>query len=114
MSTPRTLTRIIAGALLSGGVAVAGLGLTAGTAQANTGPHRWCPGQSKNAPTGPGADLLWDWSVCHTYYFVDYGKGNVRHGYAPDEETSIWDGDNPPAPNPPPLCIPFVNCLPGL
>jgi hypothetical protein len=42
-----TLKRIIAGTLLSGGVAVAGLGLAAGAAQAQPGPAplgRWCPG----------------------------------------------------------------------
>jgi hypothetical protein len=40
------LKRIIAGALLSGTVAVAGFGLAAGTAQANTrAPYQWCPGQ---------------------------------------------------------------------
>jgi hypothetical protein len=35
MNTPRALKRIIAGTLLSGGVAVAGLARAAGTAQAN-------------------------------------------------------------------------------
>jgi hypothetical protein len=46
MNTDCTLKRIMAGALLSG-VAVAGLGLAAGTAQALPGPaprYMWCPG----------------------------------------------------------------------
>jgi hypothetical protein len=43
MNTRRNLKRIIAGGLLSGGVAVAGFGLGAGTAQADSG--QWCPGQ---------------------------------------------------------------------
>ena len=43
MSTSPTMKRIIAGALLSGGVAVAGLGLAA---PAQAGPSYWhyCPG----------------------------------------------------------------------
>jgi hypothetical protein len=35
MNTDCTMSRIIAGALLTGGIAVAGLGLAAGAAQAN-------------------------------------------------------------------------------
>ena len=31
-------------------------------------------------------------NVCHTYYYVPWGKGNV--GY------NSWDGPNPPAPRP--------------
>jgi hypothetical protein len=75
MNTPHTLTRIIAGALLSGGVAITGFGLAAGTAQAEPGfaPQvYWCPDQS------------WDpaW-------------GENKH---PNE---CWDTDRPP-PGPPP------------
>ena len=56
MNIPHSLTLIIAGALISGGVAVAGFGLIAGAAQADPdhcstrtgcykGPGmRWCPG----------------------------------------------------------------------
>jgi hypothetical protein len=46
MNTPHYLKRIIAGAVLSGSLAVTAVGLAAGTAQANTrGPYQWCPGQ---------------------------------------------------------------------
>jgi hypothetical protein len=45
--------RVIAGALLSGGIAVAGLGLGSGTAKATAGPFTWCPGQSMDPPAGP-------------------------------------------------------------
>ena len=31
--------------------------------------------------------LNWDWNVCHTYYFLWPGMGNVSN--------MIWDGDNP-------------------
>ncbi len=44
MNTTHALRRIIGGALLSGGVAVTGLGLAAGTAHATGGPYEWCPG----------------------------------------------------------------------
>jgi hypothetical protein len=50
MTTPHTVTRIIAGGLVSGGVVAAGFWLAAGTAQANPpgcGQYSacWCPGQ---------------------------------------------------------------------
>jgi hypothetical protein len=114
MNTPHNLKRIIAGALLSGGVAVAGLGLGAGTAQAlPDGPYTWCPGQPRNAhmppggqpgPASPGPSVEWDWNVCHSFWIVSWGEGNVD---GPDR--SLWDGDNPPAPIPQPWTP-----LPGL
>jgi hypothetical protein len=50
MNATHNLKRIIAGMLLSGGVAVTGLGLAAGTAQATCNGVGicsivWCPGQ---------------------------------------------------------------------
>ena len=129
MNTDRTMKRIMAGALLSGGIAVAGLAATSGTAQAAPdycgpqvngicyGPVRWCPGDpmwplTQNHVADP---IRWDMNACHSYYHVASGTGNVN--------SSIWEGPNPPpppAPNPPPPpgppppCIAFVNCLPGL
>ena len=116
--------RIIAGVLLSGAVAVAGVGLGAGTAEAQPGvpipaddggwgpPHHWCPGQqpvpqSGNNITDP---IKWDWNVCHTYYFVWMGMGNVSN--------VVWDGDNPPPKPGPPTglyCDPvtLTNCRIG-
>lgn len=44
MNTPHNLKRIIGGALLSGGIAVADLGMAAGTAQAHPGPVPLHPG----------------------------------------------------------------------
>ncbi len=59
---------IIAAALVSGGIAVAGLGLAAGTAQAASGiapQAHWCPGDPvQQLPHG------WDQSVCHDYYWT--------------------------------------------
>lgn len=116
MNTPHSLKRMIGGALILGGAAVAGLGLAAGTAQAHPGPvplypgplqtdngdwgppHHWCPGQplpdTGNRVTDP---LNWDMTICHTYYYVWPGMGNVTK--------AIWDGDNPPPKPPPPLGI---------
>ncbi len=113
MNTSQNLKRIIGGALFSGGLAVAGLGLAVGTAQAQPGPaplypgpfatdngdwgpaHHWCPGQplpdTGNSVTDP---LRWDMTICHTYYYT-YPYGNVAK--------TIWDGDNPPPKPPPPI-----------
>ena len=101
--------------LLSG--SVAGV-LSAGTAQAMPGPvplshgpvhaddgdwgppHRWCPGQSLwitgNHNNNP---VIWDNNICHTYYIVNFGMGNVAQ--------NIWDGPNPPPKPPPPPGLNF-------
>jgi hypothetical protein len=89
--------RVIAGALVSGAVALAGLGLGGGTAQADvqpTGPLTWCPGDPP-VPTGNIRvnPVIWDNNVCHTYYYVYHGQGNVAQ--------NIWEGRNPPGPPPP-------------
>ena len=104
MNTTRTVKRIIAGALLSGCVAVGGLGLTTGTAQADNdhcstrsgcykGPGmRWCPGDY----VWPGLRATgWDLSVCHVYH-EECPPG--YYGGCPD---SIAEG-----PGPPPLPVP--------
>ena len=42
------------------------------------GPCRWCPGdppvQTGNHVTNP---VVWDETVCHTYWYVYFGQGNV-------------------------------------
>lgn len=106
MDAVHNVKRIVAGALLSGGVAVAGMALAAGTAHADWyGPHQWCPGQSMNLPTGPGKDWVWDMNVCHTWYSVGYAQGNVPSSYG--APSYIWDGDNPPPRPPPPGPLPL-------
>jgi hypothetical protein len=103
--------------LLAGGLGVATLGVTGGTAEARPGPVpldgcsygqgpcHWCPGQplppTGNHVTNP---VIWDNNICHAYYYVYFGQGNVAQ--------NIWDGENPPAPPPPapPALINKDNC----
>lgn len=47
------------------------------------------------APTGRGADKLWDMNVCHTWYFVKMGYGNVQ-STAVGVPSNVFDGENPP------------------
>jgi hypothetical protein len=95
-----TIKRIIVGALLSGGVAAAGLGLGEGTAAAQNPPvGTWCPGQP--TPAGP---MGWDPNVCHTFWYVPFGKGNVPlfdlKGNPMD--SYVWADSPPPPMGPPP------------
>jgi hypothetical protein len=100
-------------ALMSFGVAIAGLGLGQGTAQAlpggpvplgswpgcpednPSGPCLWCPGdppvQTGNLRVNP---VIWDNNVCHKYWYVYHGQGNVAQ--------NIFEGEFPPPPPPPP------------
>jgi hypothetical protein len=90
-------------------------GLGAGVAQADDNgwgpPKHWCPGEAApmtgNHVTDP---LNWDWNICHTYYILYPGMGNVSHMF--------WDGDNPPPKPPPPTGLycdmpSFTNCRIG-
>jgi hypothetical protein len=115
------MTRRIAGLattlLVSGGLGLAGLGPGAGTAQATCspgaavvngmcyGPNHWCPGQSLYVSQGgPNRDVNWDMNICHTWYWVADGEGNVS--------PQVWDGDNPPPPPAPPAPAPPPPPLP--
>jgi hypothetical protein len=129
MDVTHNLKKITIGALVSGAVAVAGVALAAGTAQADPqspGPFQWCPGQplpgdhlgaivipSRNINIPPkDITVVWNNSVCHTYWATPFARGNVRLN---DGSTSnIWDGPDPP-PYFQPVCVPFVppvNCRP--
>ena len=125
MDITYNLRQITTGALVLGAVAVASLGLAIATAQADPqspGPFQWCPGQplpGTHAASVPGVNVkipathvVWDNSVCHTYWQTPYGRGNVPMGDGPVSE--IWDGPDPP-PYFEPVCAPFVppiNCRP--
>jgi hypothetical protein len=56
-----------------------------------SGPCRWCPGdppvQTGNLRVNP---VIWDANVCHTYWYVYSGQGNVAQ--------SIFEEDAPPPP----------------
>lgn len=103
-----------AAALVAAGLGCTGLVGSDAVAKADDGdwgpPHHWCPGELPLPATGNHITdpLNWDWNVCHTYYFVWGGMGNVSNG--------IWDGENPPPKPPPPMglyCDPvgfFQNC----
>jgi hypothetical protein len=87
-----TLKKAAAGALLSGCLGLAAVGLGTGTAHAD-GAHHWCPGDKKTYPYVVNDGMDWDWTVCHTWWPVNYGWGNMTiHGFP----ASVWDGDNPP------------------
>jgi hypothetical protein len=95
MNTTHKRKRIIAGALMSAGVAIAGMALSAGIAEAFPpgGPNTWCPGDPP-VPTGNIRvnPVVWDNNICHEYWYVYHGQGNVAQ--------NIWDGPNPPGPPP--------------
>jgi hypothetical protein len=82
--------KAIAGALLTIGAMTAGVVLASGMPR----PWTWCPGQdmtgldTDTGRGGPGPLVQWDMSQCHTWYYVNWGYGNVT--------PSVWDGPNPP------------------
>lgn len=100
---------------VAAGAAAAGLALGAGAAQADTftpPPNNWCPGQAL-----PFNNIQWDMSVCHTWYIVPFGKGNVRMVDLKGNPLDSFIADGPPpvltaAPPPPgkppgtPFCSP--------
>jgi hypothetical protein len=50
-----------------------------------------------------GVSYSWDMNVCHTWYNLSYGYGNVPilvNGAPTLSGSSAWDGDNPPGDNP--------------
>lgn len=84
MDSTKNLKRITTGALVSGAVAVASLGLATGIAHA--GANRWCPGDpppqvSATAPNGHTISVpvhpAWDLNVCHDWVAT---AGHVMEG----------------------------------
>jgi hypothetical protein len=103
MITTKNMKKMAGMAMLSGSLGLAALGLGAGTAQADSGPFHWCPGDPMQYPqpaphsgdqAGPGVYYNWDMNVCHTWYWVAHEKGNVP--YQGSLPSGVWDGDNPP------------------
>jgi hypothetical protein len=109
MKISRTFKRVIAGVLLTGGIAVGGVP-HAGIAQAHK-PHNWCPGDPMTYPVGPGPAYSWDMNICHTWFWVRNGKGNVPFkGQLP---SSLWDGEVPPPDSDPPCGTDMFTGIPG-
>ncbi|MEV3900998.1 hypothetical protein AB0K11_01620 [Mycobacterium sp. NPDC050551] len=102
MHTTKMMAHTVAVAVISGAIAAAGLGLGAGFAAAENPTGTWCPGQP--VPLGPLADFGWDDNVCHDYWYVPFGEGNVPITNIPTGEpvkSHIWIG-SPPGRTPPP------------
>ena len=110
------ISRLATTVAVSGGLAMAGLGLAAGAAQADPNQavgYNWCPGEAL-----PFSNIQWDMGVCHTYYMVPFGQGNVRmvdlqgnpldSFIAADVPPPVFAPPPPPAPLPPgtPFCSP--------
>jgi len=106
----RLLVGLATTVLVSGGLGLPASAPVSGIAQAGTGvPHHWCPGDSD--PTAPTPVYNWDWNICHTYYWVKSGQGNVPYnGRLP---SNLWDGDNPPPDSTPPCGTDLFTGRPG-
>ena len=110
------MTRIsrYAALALAAGAAVAGIGAGIGQAQPFTPQGtRWCPDEAL-----PFSNIQWDMSVCHTWYIVPFGQGNVQMVDLKGNplESFIYAGDTPPvltpvapAPSGPPPGTPFCS-----
>jgi hypothetical protein len=96
------MSRLTTAVVVSGGLGLAGLGLGAGIAPAQPAGYTWCPGQPL-----PSQGLGWDMHVCHTFYTVPFGTGNVPmvdvNGNPLD--SYMW-ADSPPPPLGPPPPLP--------
>ena len=70
------------------------------------GPCRWCPDdppvQTGNLRVNP---VVWDQSVCHTYWYVLPGQGNVANNIS---EGAV---PPPPPPSPPALITTYEDCV---
>jgi hypothetical protein len=111
MDTQCTLRRIMAGALVTGSISAAGMGLASGIAEAGTGfPHHWCPGDHDS--TAPTSLYQWDWNICHTYYWTKGGQGNVPFEGSL-QRSNLWDGDNPPPDSSPGCGTDMFTGIPG-
>jgi hypothetical protein len=115
MDTVHPLRRVVASALIAGGVAMTGVGLAAGVANADAdrcstragcyhGPGmRWCPGDY----VWPGLRATgWDLNTCHVYH------EQCPPGYYGGCPDNIVEG--PPPPPPPPVFRTRDECLRAL
>jgi hypothetical protein len=108
------MKKSVAGALLAGSLALTGAGLATGVAQADPfspQAHSWCPGQGL-----PDRGVEWNMAVCHTWYIVPVGQGNVRIAGTTAGSYMLADVPapvfNPPPPPPPKPEPPHPFCTP--
>jgi hypothetical protein len=104
-------------ALVSGGLGLAGLGLTAGTAHADA-VYTWCPGMNAFYPQDMQklAQLPGGLSVCQHWY-TDAAGNFVAGDPGPGKPPLPAPGPPPPPPppaNPAVQCAGAPICLPGL
>jgi len=106
--------RLMTTAAATAAMGLAGLGVSAGMAAAQPGTatvNQWCPGQGL-----PFQEIRWDMNVCHNWFMVPFGKGNVSMVY-PDgtKADSFISADiappllTPSAPQPLPPGTPFCS-----
>jgi hypothetical protein len=107
------MKKALAAALLAGAI-VTGTGLATGIAQADPfspQAHSWCPGQGL-----PFRGLEWNMGVCHVWYTVPVGQGNVRFAGSTNGSFVLADVPapvfNPPPPPPPAPEPPHPFCTP--
>lgn len=94
-----TAAKIVIASALLAGAAVSGIGPAQAqpVAPGASGPYHWCPGDRwgvlhpDTGRGGPPMGTNWDMSVCHTWWGVVSGHGNVG--------PSVWDGPDPPPPD---------------
>jgi hypothetical protein len=109
--------------IVSGGLGLAGLALTAATAHADNpfwGPSysggncppgvgsctHWCPGD----PPIPGSQVLsWDWNICHDWYWNSEGIVDIDANTVYPWQGVPHEAAPPPAPpaGPPPAAAPL-------
>jgi hypothetical protein len=110
----KTLTLMAAAALAAGAVA----GMTVGTGAAQANPNQavgysWCPDQKYP----PFPHIRWDMTVCHVYYIVPSGTGNVTMVDLQGKPIDSFVSADIPAPvfappPPPPPIAPHPFCSP--
>jgi hypothetical protein len=103
-------TVAVASTLTAGGWALGAATAYADPYQAP--PNNWCPGQAKPFP-----HIRWDESVCHTWYTVPAGTGNVLMVDLQGNPVDSWISADIPAPAftpppPPPPAAPHPFCTP--
>ncbi|MCV6974792.1 hypothetical protein [Mycobacterium bourgelatii] len=94
MAAAQRARRWVTAVLASGGLALSGLGLTAGVAQAVPPPMptlHWCPGDYWDPAW---EDIYnWDWHACHDW------PGAVWAGWGPWGPPPGWAPPRPPQPS---------------